>query len=129
MEIVLNGINTFLDFINNNWTSIMVMIGLIIALFRKINSYLKKSNEDKVEIAKQYIKECILKMITDAEMDFEEWNKAGSIKRSQVIKEIYDKYPVLSKVANQDSIITWIDTEIDNALITLREVISENGGT
>ena len=74
-----------------------------------------------------YIKECILKLITDAEVNFEEWNKAGSIKRSQVINVIYEKYPVLTKVANQEDIIAWIDTEIDNALVTLREVISKNG--
>lgn len=127
MAVILNGVNTFLEFLNNNWTSIMVLIGLGIALFKKVSSYLKKSDEEKVEIAKVYIKECILKMITDAEVNFEEWNKAGSIKRSQVINVIYEKYPVLTKVANQDDIIAWIDTEIDNALITLREVISKNG--
>lgn len=127
MTVILNGVNTFLEFLNNNWTSIMVLIGLGIALFKKVSSYLKKSDEEKVEIAKVYIKECILKMITDAEVNFEEWNKAGSIKRSQVINVIYEKYPVLTKVANQDDIIAWIDTEIDNALITLREVISKNG--
>ena len=126
MATIMNGINSFLEFVNNNWTAIMVMIGLGIALFRKISSYLKKSDEEKVEIAKVYIKECILKMITDAELDFEEWNKAGSIKRSQVINVIYEKYPVLAKVANQQDIIEWIDTEIDNALVTLRDVISEN---
>ncbi len=126
MATIMNGINSFLEFVNNNWTAIMVMIGLCIALFRKLSSYLKKSDEEKVEIAKVYIKECILKMITDAELDFEEWNKAGSIKRSQVINVIYEKYPVLAKVANQQDIINWIDTEIDNALVTLRDVISEN---
>lgn len=126
MTVVLNGINSFLEFINNNWTSIMVLVGLAIALFRKVKIYLAKSDEEKVEIAKVYIKEGILRMITDAELDYEEWSKAGSIKRSQVISEIYEKYPVLAKVANQEDIIKWIDKEIDNALIILREVISEN---
>ncbi len=126
MTVALNGINSFLEFINENWTSIMVLVGLAIALFRKVKIYLAKSDEEKVEIAKVYIKEGILRMITDAELDYEEWSKAGSIKRSQVISEIYEKYPVLAKVANQEDIIKWIDKEIDNALVILREVISEN---
>ena len=122
----LNGLNRFLGFISDNWTSIMVCIGLIIGIAKKISSYINKSNAEKVEIAKSYISESILKMITDAEMDFEEWNKAGSIKRSQVIQEIYANYPILEKIADQQSIINWIDEEIDNSLDTLREIIAGN---
>jgi hypothetical protein len=51
----------------------------------------------------------MLKMITTAEEDFKEWNEAGSIKRSQVIKEVYEKYPILSKAVNQEQMIAWID--------------------
>jgi len=122
----LNGLNRFLEFISNNWTAIMVTIGLIIGLVKKVKSYVVKSNEEKVEIAKSYIRESILKLITDAEMDFEEWNKAGSIKRSQVIARVYAEYPILKKIANQEEIIQWIDKEIDNSLNTLREIIAGN---
>ena len=122
----LNGLNRFLEFISNNWTAIMVTIGLIIGLVKKVKSYVAKSNEEKVEIAKSYIRESILKLITDAEMDFEEWNKAGSIKRSQVIARVYAEYPILKKIANQEEIIQWIDKEIDNSLDTLREIIAGN---
>ena len=68
----------------------------------------------------------MLKMITDAEVDYEDWNKAGSIKRSQVIKEIFKEYPVLSKVTNQEEIIQFIDDAIDNSLKELRKTIEEN---
>ena len=122
----LNGLNRFLGFISNNWTAIMVTIGLVIGLVKKVKSYVAKSNEEKVEIAKSYIRESILKLITDAEMDFEEWNKAGSIKRSQVIARVYAEYPILKKIANQEEIIQWIDKEIDNSLDTLREIIAGN---
>lgn len=123
---ILNGIQNFLQFINSNWTSIMVIIGLCVAIARKAKNYFSKSNDEKIAIAKMQIHEMILKMITDAEEDYEEWNKAGSIKRSQVIGVIFSTYPVLSKVVNQDELIEWIDSEIDNALITLRKVIEEN---
>lgn len=123
---ILNGIQNFLTFINDNWTSIMVIIGLCIAIYRKAKDYFSKSDEEKIAIAKTQIHEMILKLITDAEVDYEEWSKAGSIKRSQVIGEIFATYPILSKVVDQNELIQWIDDEIDNALNTLRKVIEEN---
>lgn len=123
---ILNGIQNFLAFINDNWTGIMVIIGLAIAIIKKAKDYFSKSDDEKIEIAKAQIHEMILKMISDAEEDYEEWNKAGSIKRSQVIGEIFATYPVLSKVIDQTELIHWIDDEIDSALETLREIIEGN---
>ena len=123
---ILTGIRNFLEVINDNWTIIIVVIGLCIALYQKISKYIKMSNDDKVEIAKKQIKEVILKLISDAECEYSEWAAAGSIKRSQVIAELYIKYPILSKFSDQDKLIEWIDEEIDNALDTLREVIEQN---
>ena len=123
---ILTGIRNFLEIINDNWTIIIVVVGLCIALYQKISKYIKMSNDDKVEIAKKQIKEVILKLISDAECEYSEWVAAGSIKRSQVIAELYIKYPILSKFSDQDKLIEWIDEEIDNALDTLREVIEQN---
>lgn len=123
---ILTGLNRFLEFINNNWTSIVILIGLIITIIKKVNDYIGKTDEEKIEFAKTCIKECILKMVTDAECDYEDWNKAGSIKRSQVITTIYKQYPILSKIVDQESLINWIDEQIDNALVTLRDVIASN---
>lgn len=123
----MNGIQNFLSLINDNWTSIMVIIGLILAIYKKAKAYFSKSNDERIAIAKAQIKERMLKMITDAEIDFEEWNQAGSIKRSQVIGEIFEKYPILSKSINQQEVISWIDEEIDNSLKTLRKVVANKG--
>lgn len=123
---ILNGIQNFLQLINDNWTSILVIIGLLLALWKKIESYLKLSTDKKIEIAKKQISENILKLITQAEKDYAEWDKAGSIKRSEVISEIYKEYPILAKVVNQDELIEWIDEQIDNALPTLRDIIKQN---
>ena len=114
---ILNGIQNFLQLINDNWTSILVIVGLL---------YSKLSTEKKIEIAKKQISENILKLITQAEKDYAEWEKAGSIKRSEVISEIYKEYPILAKVVNQDELIKWIDEQIDNALPTLRDIIKQN---
>ena len=123
---ILNGIKNFLSLINDNWTTILVIIGLALALWKKIESYSKLSTDKKIEIAKKQISENILKLITQAEKDYAEWEKAGSIKRSEVISEIYREYPILAKVVDQDELIKWIDEQIDNALPTLRDIIKQN---
>ena len=123
---ILNGIKNFLSFINDNWTTILVIVGLALALCKKIESYSKLSTDKKIEIAKKQISENILKLITQAEKDYAEWEKAGSIKRSEVISEIYKEYPILAKVVNQEELVKWIDEQIDNALPTLRDIIKEN---
>lgn len=123
---ILNGIQNFLTFIESNWTNIIVIVGLSISVGRKVKDYFSKSNEEKIAIAKSQIHEMILKMISDAEEDYNEWIKAGSIKRSQVIGEIFASYPILSKVVDQETLISWIDYEIDNALDELRKIIEEN---
>ena len=123
---MLHGIQNFLQLINDNWTTIIVIIGLLVGLFKKIQRYLSKSDEEKIAIAKAQIKETMLKMITTAEQDYETWNEAGSIKRSQVIKEVYEKYPILSKAINQEEMIAWIDEQINNSLKTLRKIVKQN---
>ncbi len=124
--VVLNGIKNFLTLVNDNWTTIAVILGLIIAISKKAINYFNKSNEEKIAIAKKHIQETMLKMIGDAEEDYEEWNKAGSIKRAQVIKQIFAENPILSKAVDQDELIKWIDDAIDDALVTLRKIVEEN---
>ena len=95
----MEGLQKFLQILNDNWTS---------------------------KLAKKQIQTTILKMISDAEVDWQEWSKAGSIKRSQVIKQIYEEYPILTKVVDQDALIKYIDEQIDGALDTLREIVKTN---
>lgn len=124
--IALNGIKNFLTLINDNWTTVMVILGVLIALYKKAKKYLSLSDEDKIAIAKKHIEETMLKMIGDAEEDYVEWNKAGSLKRAKVIKQIFDENPILSKAVDQDELIKWIDDTIDDSLKTLRKIIEEN---
>ena len=123
----MKSIVNFLMFVNDNFVSILVCIGLIIGIVSKIKNYLSKSNEEKVAIAKQQIREIMLKMIADAEYDYEDWNKSGAIKRSQVIKKIYEMYPILAKAVNQEELTAWIDKEIDASLGTLNDIVENIG--
>lgn len=122
---VLTGIKNVLEFINNNWTAIIIIIGLIIAIVKKAKDFFSKSDDEKIEIAKKQIKEIMMKLIADAETDYLSWIEAGAIKRSQVIAQIFDMYPILLKAVNQDDVITWIDDVIDESLKTMREIFAK----
>lgn len=122
----MEGLQKFLQLLNDNWISILVCIGLVIGIVKKTQDYMSKSQDEKIEIAKKQIQTTILKMISDAEVDWQEWSKAGSIKRAQVIKQIYEEYPILSKVVDQKALTEWIDEQIDSALDTLREIVKTN---
>lgn len=122
---LLTSIQKLLQFINDNWTTIIIIIGLILSLIVKIKDYMKLSEEEKINIAKQQIKETMLKLVTDAEEDYFQWVNAGSIKRSQVIEQIFAMYPVLSKVTNQEELIIWIDETINEALKIMREIFEK----
>ena len=125
---MLNGIQNFLQFINDNWTAIIIIISLIIAIVQKARSYFNKSNAEKIEVAKKQISQVVLKLITDAELDYNDLVSAGSIKRSQVIQKIFADYPILAKAADQEKIIEFIDETINSSLKELRKIVAENAG-
>ena len=119
----MNGINVFLNYLSDNWVGILVSIGLAIILGKQIANYNKMGKRYQVAIVKQQLQEIMLKLVEEAEMEFSLWEKSGEIKRAQVISEIYKRYPILSKVVEQEEIINWIDMQIDDSLEVLRGII------
>ncbi len=123
---LFNGIKNFLEFVNDNWTAIAVMIGLVLTITGKAVNYFRRSKEEKIEIVQKQIQAIMLKLVTDAEENYDAWNQAGSIKRAHVIETIFSRYPILSKVSNPQALIAWIDQTIDEALVTLRGIITSH---
>lgn len=122
----LQSIQNFLQFINDNWTAVVIIVALIVSIANKAKELFNKSDDEKIAIAKKQIQEIMLKLVTDAEIDWQEYKKAGSVKRAQVIDEIFEMYPILSKVTDQNTLISWIDETIDDALKTMRDLFAEN---
>lgn len=122
----MESINNLLKFFNENWTAIVIMVGLLIGFYEKVKSYLATSKEEKIRMAKEQISEIILKLVADAEEDYEAYRHAGEIKRAQVLKLIYEKYPVLAKVVSKEELIVWLDEQIDAALEILRDILNED---
>lgn len=123
---ILNGFKNFLTFVNDHWTEIAVIIGLLLAVGKKVVTYLNMSDGEKIAIAKRQLTETMLKLVTQAEKDYNAWVKAGAVKRAEVIDAIFQKYPILNRVADQETLIAEIDKMIDAALVEMREILSEN---
>lgn len=124
METVLVGIKNFLSLINDNWTLIIIIIGLILMLKKKIQSFLKMSEEEKIDATLSVIKKELLKLMADAEIYWEEYVKSGELKKSQVINKIYEKYPFLATYIDQDSLIKRIEDMIEDEMGNLNEIIN-----
>lgn len=129
MDVILTGIKNFLQIINENWTLITVIIGLGMLVFKNVKNYLSMSDQEKIDLALEKIRITALKMVTDAEDDYKNWVKAGAIKRAEVIDKIFEKYPILNKVTDQEELIQMLDDIIDDALEIMRQVIEENTKT
>lgn len=129
----MESINKFMNFIVENWTMLCAIVVIGIAAYEWIQNFLKKSKEEQetiireqIEIAKEQVREIMLKLVTEAEKDYREWIKAGEIKRAQVIDAIFEKYPILLMVTNQAELIQWLDDTIDEALKKMRKIFEEN---
>lgn len=137
MKVVLDGIYNFLNFLNENWTLICSIVVVALAIAKKAQAFFTKSKEEReaiakaeienqIAIAKAQISEIMLRLVTEAEQDYLAWISAGEIKRAQVINEVFEMYPILSKVSNQEEIIEFLDGAIKEALKTMRKIFEEN---
>lgn len=121
----ISGIKNLLMFVSEHWAGIVTVLCMMFLAYKRVADFMGKSEEDRIRIAKEQIRINMLKYVTDAEEDYANWVKAGEIKRSQVISQIYADYPILSKIVAQDDLIAWIDQTIDEALKTMRKIIEE----
>ena len=126
MANALNGLKNFLNLINDNWTLIVVVIGLGIGLYKKIKDYISKSNDEKVKLAWDIISKTMLKRVSEAEKEYLNWKKVGSVKRQEVIDKIFKDYPILNTVTDRNEVIGIIDKMIDEALKEMRTIFEQN---
>jgi hypothetical protein len=123
----MKGIKNIIDFIVNNWTYITLLISLLYLAYHKIKEFRKLSDEQKVEAAITIIREIIRKNVMTAEIQWEDFAKTGSIKRAQVISEVYETFPFLKDIYDQKTLIEEMDNIIDEALVDVRKIVSNKG--
>ena len=120
----MESIVKLLSFLNDNWTFIITIIGLGIGLYTKIKNYINKSREEKINIALEQIRKSMLDLVVEAEREYGE--KTGALKRSKVLKEIYNSYPVLKDYIKQEDLEKKLDDIIDISLDKMKEMLSNN---
>lgn len=118
---MLEGLKNLLTFLNNNWALIITIIGLGVGLYVKVKNYLKLSKEQKVDLALKNAAVIMLDLTMKAEDLY--GSKTGQAKRSQVISELYAKFPVLAEVIDQKTLLEKVDVMIDDALEKMKKIL------
>lgn len=117
----MQGIDNLIKFLAENWTFIVIIISIIVKAIISVSDFMKKSKEERKAAAWSELSRIALSLVSDAET---EWgSKTGEIKKSEVIKKIYDKLPALSEIANEAETSEQIDKIIDDALAQMREIL------
>lgn len=117
----MQGIDNLIKFLAENWTFIVIIISIIIKAIISVSDFMKKSKEERKAAAWSELSRIALSLVSDAETAW--GSKTGEIKKSEVIKKIYDKLPALSEIANEAETSEQIDKIIDDALAQMREIL------
>jgi len=120
---MLEGIKNLLSLVTANWALITVIIGLGIGIYARVKTYLKLTNDQKVNLAFTSVSKIILDLVTNAQDKF--GVDMNVIKRSNVLSAIYSQFPILTEVMDQDTVTAKIDKLIDDAIAEMKEVLAK----
>lgn len=122
----LDGFYNFFRFFVEHWTSLIICLALILVLTQKIIAFMQIEHDRKVEIAWKIISEKMLACVMDAEIEYQ--SGTGRIKRSAVIAKVYEAYPILNSIADQEEVLAKIDELINMSLVEMKKILSSKGG-
>ena len=116
---------SFVDWVGRDYVMILLVIFAICSCFIKIEKSLRDSNEARINTALDAVKKEILIMMSDAEVKWKNYPKAGQLKRSEVFQKIFEKYPVLKEHDAQDDIEKIVDEYISEYLKETQTVVND----
>jgi len=124
---MLEGIKNLLNGVIANWALITMIIGLGITVYVKAKAYFKLTNEQKIDLALSNASVIMLGLVKKAEDLY--GSKTGIIKRSEVITQVYAKFPILAQVIDQESLLIKIDIIIKDALDKMEVVLASKAAS
>ena len=104
---------------------LIVLVLAILAGIREYKKYMNMSKEDRLKAILSIVKKEVLELMCSAEEIYSEYDKSGKLKESNVISEIYEKFPVLSEFKNQDEIIDIITGFIKDEMETMNKIVNK----
>lgn len=120
----MNGILNFLNMLNDNWTLILAAAAALFGIAAKTHKWVRMGEEEKRKAAIEAVRKSMLAMVTEAEQKY--GSGTGTVKRSDVLKEIFEQYPVLAQAIHIDGTTELLDSMIDTALKDLRKLLEDN---
>jgi hypothetical protein len=111
------------------WPYVILFVCIIGFVINYINNYKKLSEKDKENERKRLLN-LTLKKIQDimpyltanAEENWNHLDKSGIIKRSEVLNIIYESYPILKELYDEEWIVSEIDRIINQTLLDIRKI-------
>jgi len=83
------------------------------------------TEEQRVQSALKVVKEELMRIMCQAEIQWKDYKKSGDLKRSQVIKDIYNQFPFLSKYMDQDKLVKTIYEMIDKQMDNMDNLLNK----
>ena len=123
--ILMTGFNNFIHLIQSQWTNIVVVIAIIATVVKTALSYSNMTEEQRVQSALKVVKEELMRLMCQAEIQWKDYKKSGDLKRSQVIKDIYNQFPFLSKYMDQDKLVKTIYEMIDKQMDNMDNLLNK----
>lgn len=122
----MQGLTNLVTIAQNVWAIVVAIAAIIYCIAMYIKRLKNLSDSDKFWVAVSCMKAEILSLMSAAEIDWKDFPKAGQIKRSQVISEIFQRYPILRERVSEEDIEKLIDMAINEMMDELNEVIRKN---
>lgn len=122
---MMTSINNTLGLIENYWSMLIIIIALVVLTIEEVKKYKAMTREQRIEAALSVVKGELLKLMSDAEIEWSEYKKSGALKKSQVLKEIYTQFPFLQDYINQDELVTKITEMIDAEMENMNKILKE----
>lgn len=119
----MKGIISVLNFLSDNWASIIAILGLAIAIVSKTVQFFKLSKEKRKEFITNQIANMTLHLVAEAEALY--GSKTGEIKRSYVFDKIYTSFPELQNLISRDELERVVDDAIESALEKIKDILKK----
>lgn len=121
----MEGINNTINLITQNWSTIVAIIGLCFLGYVEVKKYLKMSDEEKVQAALKAIKPQLIKLMSEAEIRWNDYKKSGELKKATVIQKIYEQFPMLKTYKSQEELIKMLEDMIDEQMKNMNKIIND----